>query len=393
MPKKIRELFAARSKDYLIIAILFGYVLSLLLASLRTMVPMLKSEEPARLMVLSGQDFISNALFLPLRFLQYILIKLDLSYLDLRFPSIAFGLLTCVVLYQLLHKWHTRRVSFATVLLFASSSLFLATSRLATPDVMYILAIPSLLICGSWLRKKRDINKLPLSTLVASSLLYLPGVWLFIAVGGVALRRRIFAAWRLNTPLTQLATGLVALTVLTPLIYSFIRNPQQIITWLGLPELSSITPAAIGNNFLGIFDGLFWSGLDDKAFWLVGSPVLDIFAIATFVLGIYYYQFGYHPLRRRVLYGFGFLSIILITLGVVPLALILPLSYIFVAAGIALLLQQWFTVFPRNPLARAVALALISFVIIISCFYQLQRYFVAWPSSPETIEAIQSEKL
>lgn len=393
MLKKIRGFIAKKQTDYLLIAVVFGYVLSLLLVNLRSLVPQLQSEDPQELMVLSGQDLIDNILYLPIRLTDYLLIKLDLASIDLRFVSVAFGLLACVAMYQLLHKWHTRRVSFGVVILFASSSLFLATARLATTDVIYLLAIPMLLICGSWLRKKKDINKLPLSVLVTVSLLYLPGMWLFALAGVVALRKRILAAWRLSGLSTKLLSIFTGAVFLSPLVYSFYRTQSQITTWLGLPEISTISAGGLFGNFIGIFDALFWSGLDDRTLWLAGTPILDVLAMAVLVLGVYYYQFGYHPLRRKVLFGFGAVSVALVTLGVVPITLILPLIYIFVAAGVALMLQQWFTVFPRNPLARMVGLLLISIAIAISCFYQTQRYFFAWQASPETNEAIQSERL
>jgi hypothetical protein len=394
MPSKIREFVAKKRKDYLLIFVVFGYVLSLLLANIRSMVPHLKPEDPNALMVLFGQGLIDNVLLIPIRLAQYIMIKFDLSYIDLRFVSVAFGLLACIAMYQLLHKWHTRRVSFGVVILFGSSSLFLATARLASTDVVYFLAIPLLLICGSWLRKKKDINKLPLSVLVTVSLLYLPGMWLFALAGAAALRKRIKAAWQLNPPSTKILSLGTGLLLLSPMAYSFYKTPGQITSWLGLPELGTITLGGLLANFIGIFDGLFWSGLPDRSLWLAGTPILDVFAMAMLVLGLYYYQFGYHPLRKRVLFGFGLAAIVLIALGgPVPIALVLPLAYIFVAAGVALMLQQWFTVFPRNPLARTTGLLLISIAVATSCFYQTQRYFFAWPSNPETTQAIQSESL
>jgi hypothetical protein len=394
MFSKTRGFIAKKRNDYFLIAIVFGYVLSLLQVNLRQMVPQLRVEDPNSLMVLSGQDLVDNVLYLPIRLAQYVLVKFDGSLIDLRFVSVAFGLLACVAMYQLLHKWHTRRVSFGVVVLFASTSLFLATARLATTDVIYLLAIPMLLICGSWLRKKKDINKLPLSVLVTVSLLYLPGMWLFALAGVIALRKRILIAWRLNTASGRMLSAFTGVLLLAPLGYSFYKNPEQITAWLGLPELSTLSLSGAAANFVDIFDGLFWSGLDDQSRWLVGTPILDVFAIAMFILGIYYYLFGYHPLRRRVLFGFGAASIALMTLGgPVPMTLLLPLVYIFVAGGSALMLQQWFTVFPRNPLARGAALLLISLAVVISCFYQTQRYFFAWPSNPQTVQAIQSKRL
>lgn len=68
---------------------------------------------------------------------------------------------------------------------------------------------------------------------------------------------------------------------------------------------------------------------------------------------------------------------------------IAPFLYIIAAAGIALLLQQWFTVFPKNPFARSVGVVLISICISASVAYNLHRYFIAWPHTPEVIREFQ----
>jgi hypothetical protein len=394
MRKQITGFIASRWRDSLIIFILFSYVLSMLLVNLRRLVPQLNSESPTELMVASGQGLANDVLFLPIRLIQYLMLKLGLSDLDLRFASVLFAALACISIYLLLHKWHTKRVSFAITVLFASSSIFLSISRLATPEVLYFLALPILLICGSWLRRKSDVTKLPIATLAVGLLLYLPGMWLFISVGAIALRRRLRAAWRLNTTrLRAAAAGVFALSI-APLIYGFWQNTGQMVSWLGLPQLSELSLPQVGSNFIGIFDALFWFGPDDRTIWLVGTPILDVFSMVALVLGLYYYQFGYHPVRRRVLFGFALMCVFLLSLGgPVSIALLIPVLYIFMAGGVALLLQQWFTVFPKNPLARTIGLLLISVAVAVSCYYQTQRYFVAWPSTPETIQSLDKKKI
>jgi hypothetical protein len=358
------------------------------------MVDRLSAEDPSRLAVVSGQDFVDNILFLPIRIFQYLLIKLDFTALDLRFVSIAFAAIACLLMFLLLKKWHTTRVAFAACILFASSSVFLAYSRFATPDAVYFVAIPTLLVCGTWLRRKNDIAKIPIASVLVAALLYLPGMCLFVFVGVIALRKRLKKAWQLNPAYIKLATlGLFSVSI-APLVYSFYQNPKQIVGWVGLPELSSLNLTLFADNLWNLFDALLWSGLEDASIWLVGTPLLDVFSIAVLILGIYSYQFGYHPLRKRVLFGFTFIAILLAALGgPVSITLLVPILYIFMAAGIALLLQQWFTVFPKNPLARSVSLILVSLAIAISCLYQTQRYFIAWPSSPATKQAIETEEL
>jgi hypothetical protein len=70
--------------------------------------------------------------------------------------------------------------------------------------------------------------------------------------------------------------------------------------------------------------------------------------------------------------------------GSVTIAALIPLMYLAIAAGTHYLLDQWLTIFPRNPVAKFVGVSLVSFVVAFSAFYHLRAYFVAWPQAPET---------
>jgi hypothetical protein len=395
MPRRIRDWFTANWMDYFIVISLFSYVVLLLVTNLRSLVPYLKIEQPESLGITSGQIFFENILFLPQRLAQYLQFKLyQPEIFDFRLVSAAIGLFACIALFMLINKWHTRRLAFATVLLFASSSLFLHMSRLSLPDAGYLLAVPLLLLIGTWLRRVGDIKKLPLGTLFITLLLYLPGLWLFILIGVLSLRKRLRAAWKLNSTLFKSLTLGIFVVFSAPLAYSLFANPDQAILWLGLPELSTISLTALGGNFLGIFEALFLSGIDNGVFWLAGSAVLDVFTIAMVVLGIYAYHIGFHPLRKRAIYTFALISLVLAGLGgMAGLGLVLPIVYILAANGIAFLLQQWFTVFPKNPVARSIGIVLISVVIVLTCAYHVKRYFVAWPRTPATISQFENQKL
>ncbi len=87
------------------------------------------------------------------------------------------------------------------------------------------------------------------------------------------------------------------------------------------------------------------------------------------------------------------LCVILIGLGqVATLGLLIPVLYIVMANGIAYMLQSWFTVFPRNPVARTLGVVLLTIVVVVSCSYQLQRYFIAWPAAEATKPALISNR-
>jgi hypothetical protein len=117
-----------------------------------------------------------------------------------------------------------------------------------------------------------------------------------------------------------------------------------------------------------------------------------VFVSALFVLGCYAYYFQRRLDRTKILFGaMGLISILVALGGPVPVFLLVPFVYIVATAGMALMLQQWFTVFPRNPFARTVALLLIVSCVAFSIFYNTQHYFVAWPKSPATKAVFQQQ--
>lgn len=90
--------------------------------------------------------------------------------------------------------------------------------------------------------------------------------------------------------------------------------------------------------------------------------------------------------------GSALVGIVLGALGstVVAIVMLLPFAYCVIAAGIEYLLDVWFEVFPRNPVARSFGTVVVTTAIVFSGYYQLTRFFVVWPQVPET-RAVYSE--
>jgi hypothetical protein len=105
------------------------------------------------------------------------------------------------------------------------------------------------------------------------------------------------------------------------------------------------------------------------------------------ILGLYYFSQRLYTRHSVTIFASMVILVILIPLTVnyqLSVAVLLPFIYICVTAGIAELLNQWFSYFPRNPWARNFGISLLVIAIGITCFYHLQRFYVAWPNTPET---------
>lgn len=308
----------------------------------------------------------------------------DHSYLLTRLAAVAFGLIALVAFCWLLKHWYGRRVAILGTVLFGASAMFLHTARLGSPDVLVFLLL-ILVACGVWLKKTSN----PLALLVcfglSAALLYVPGmVWLVI-LGIIWQWKTIDRIFKRHLWMVTLG-GLLLVAALVPLGWAIYQTPELWKTMVGLPTEGWPQIMEILRNLYQIPMSFFFRYSDaTPETWLGYIAILDIFSMAMLFLGGYTFLRHIGLQRVKLITALAVASVALISLGGgVSMALLLPFVYIVIAAGIAFLLERWFTVFPRNPIAHALGLALVALAVITACSYQLRHYFIAWPRNHET---------
>jgi 4-amino-4-deoxy-L-arabinose transferase-like glycosyltransferase len=336
------------------------------------------------------REIIEEPVYLPYKLSIYIFEKLGFaSPFIARSLSALIGFATVVSFYYILSRWHTNGIALLGTLLFLTSSWFLHTVRLATSDPVFLLLLP-LIACGAWLNdtQRRDHLTLAAAALTAGILLYVPGMVWFILAGLIWQRKRVRQALASLLPWQMLLVGVLGVMVLAPMAIAGSDNPSSLLQFLGLPE-QAITWQKILASLLEIPRQLFVHGPRDPARWLGATPLLDAFTTAMFIIGLYASYFRLRLDRTKLLLFGLVVGSLLIVFDTGRMSILLPLVYILVAAGITFMLQQWFTVFPRNPLARSIGWSLITAAIVISSFYNLTHYFIAWPNAPTTKSVFQ----
>lgn len=331
---------------------------------------------------------IAEVLQQPLFLLQKIPLALlntfDLAtILSTRAVTAVFALASAVMFYFIIKQWHTRRIAVIVSLLFVSSSWFLQLGRIASPEIMYVF-MPLLLLLLAF-RFNTHERKLTGGLLVVAAALslYIPGlVWLVIALKFLFIKRLIKLYKKMSI---LMRIGIIAgvLFLLSPLIYAIVKDWQIVLDIFAIP--SSFEPIEWLKRLALIPIFLTAQGPFMPMYNLGRLPLLDVFSVVMVVLGSYWYYFRISLLRTKVLLVMGGVSALLIAFGgIMFIPMLLPLVFIVIAAGLSLLLQQWFTVFPLNPLARVVGAVLITAAILIVGTYHMQRYFVAWSGSQAT---------
>ncbi len=342
-------------------------------------------EVAARTSASSWRAIVENPMFTPYKLVEYLVLRSGWhSPTALRLVSMMFAMLIAYGFYRILRTWYTWRMAVFGTILFATSAWFLHTARLATPDIMYLGAI-GLVWCGLRLHTNRQRPwTLLICSVIISLLLYVPGLVWFIVPTLVWQRKLLFDEFAAVD--RWLAVVLIALitSLMTPLLLGIVQHPILLKPLLGLPDHLPAWHTIISNLVL-VPKQLFIHHQVDPVHWLAQVPLLDIFSIAMLVMGLYNEFHARRLDRVRLLAGLLVGGSALVTLaGPVPVVFVLPFIYLVITSGITLMLQQWFTVFPRNPVARGIGLSLMLMAIALSCTYQLRHYFIAWPHAAAT---------
>lgn len=343
---------------------------------------------------ISFKSILNNPLYLPYSLILYVLQVIGLhGPMALRGVSAVIATASAISFYLLIRRWHTPRLAVFGTLLFTTSSWFLHLGRYADTDILYV-GIIAVLLAGVWLQQSKYRRIMLGFVLIASTLyIYVPGMIWFIALTGIWQSRRLIREMRHLRWWFNVLVAVGGIALLFPLGWSIAHDPSLIKPFLGLPE----TLPAIGQLLQSIIDiptHIFVRGPNDPAKWLPGTPYLDIFSGMMLIIGMYWSIYKIRLDRIRMTYGVLAAGAILVALGgPVSIALLLPGLYLLITAGMTFMLQQWFTVFPRNPIARTIGTSLLSLAVLVTVFYHINHYFIAWPNTPAVRETFSQQPL
>lgn len=336
----------------------------------------------------SGKRLLDDPTSLPYKLGHYALFKLDrTSVRYTRAVSSSYAVLSIVLFYYIIRRWHTTRVALLTTIIFASSSWLLHVGRSATPDVLLIFFPLLLVASGVYIRRSRhDVIALHFGAAVAAFCMYIPFASIFVLAAMVWRAPSFFKGKNKPVWWLQITSTTLFLTLCSPLIYALVREPGLIRQLLLLPS-SMPTISQLWNNVVSISLALPFRTLGlTPSQWLGQLPILDIACFILLILGIYSYITIGKLQRARILFITLFFSLVAVAISgnLSNLSLIIPTLYVFISGGITYLLKEWYTVFPKNPIARSVGTTTVTVLVVLICFYHVNRYFIAWPLNTQT---------
>ncbi len=328
-----------------------------------------------------------HPLGLPLQLVRSVVffVSPDHGQLLTRLPNVLFGALAMLSFGWLIWQWHGRRTMIMATLLFTTAAWTLHVSRLASFDVLYLWAIPTLLLLQLRLQQGSFGPAIWYTSLVAFGLmLYIPGLIWLLLLSIYLQRKALIEGWQQFNLWWQRLLSVGAVVVWLPLLLIDLMRAGEFRLWLGLPtHFESL--GVILKNIVAVPVHLLIRGPQNPELWLGRAPILDAFTLVAALVGIYFYVTRRQSKRSRLLAVLVGLGIILVGLGgPVSLSWLVPLMYMAAATGIAYLLHDWLKVFPLNPLARSLGIGLVAVAVAVSCVYNLRAYFIAWPHNATT---------
>ncbi len=308
----------------------------------------------------------------------------DRGYLLTRLAATVFGLITLAAFCWLVQRWYGRRTALLSTILFGTSAWFLHTARMGTPDVL-LFGVLTLVACSVWLRRTNNPIALLLCFAIAAALLYVPGMIAVLILGAIWHWQTIDTIFKRHLWMVSLG-GFVLLAALAPIAWAIYKTPELWKTYVGLPATGWPDVTEVLKNLYEIPAGFFLRFTDaSPEQWLGHLPILDAFSMAMVFIGVYVCIKHWRLVRVKQLVFALIIGLALASLGgAVSVSVLVPFAYLLAATGIAYLLDQWFKVFPRNPIAQTLGVGIISITVLVASCYYLRHYFVAWPNNSET---------
>jgi hypothetical protein len=308
--------------------------------------------------------------------------------LGARLTSVIFCLLATACFFYVIKLWFNIRIATIGSLLFITSSWLLTIAHQGAPFSLLVLSPLLILTPLAWYLKTKNHHSMAFYLLAAgiAVAVYTPYmIWLAAIVLTILVIREKSRLASMKSRHIIIASAIYFLLLL-PLCASLLSHPGQIKELLGIPLEIVGVKQYFANLFYG-FSMIFLIAPAQPELHLARLPMINFFETAMFVLGVYYFLERKSSKRSLIVFASSIIFLLFLPLSPtfqLQAAILLPFVYVFILAGIVELLNQWFASFPRNPLLRSLGIIMVVVTIGFSCFYHLQRFYIAWPNASET---------
>ncbi len=320
---------------------------------------------------------------LPLHLLQLASFSIfGVSILSIKLPVILLSVITSFAIFFLLRRWFKSNVSILSMFIMLTTGQYIFIAQQFSSNILYVLYSAVILLFASLVFQKAKYSriwKVLLAFSVALSL-YTPYFW-YINLGllTVALihpHTRYFILSK-KSRLSWLPAIVVGLVTVAPLIYLLLTSQSFVWQVLGIDDLTwTIMP-----NLEALAYSFVWPEpkvIDGQIMPIIGTSglLLTILGFASIL------RHGYTA-RFYMIATWIVLAAPLLVLGPQLIAVITVPMFILLAMGVETLINEWYSLFPRNPYARVTGLLLIIGLVGVMSISGIDRYIHGYRFLPE----------
>lgn len=378
--QSLRDLLLYRQRYLLGGGLLIVLTLALVVWQLGGIPPGFSGEEKQSALISANLDFETQSFVnLPYHLLQKAtLLAFGPDAWGIRLPSVLLALGLVATTYFLLKSWFRGNMAVIGTVLLATSVYFLMRARLGTPEILYYVWPPLLLLTASMVNISGNAWRLwlLLFTVVAALSLYTPYMifflGLFLIVVATSRAGRLLMAEIDGSAIAL--SFLTLLVLLAPLGYGIYQNPQSVFDYIGI--LEAPTTAFLLERLSQIGYLMVGYGAEPGAFY----PVLGIPAIILGLYGLYHAVRFIGRIRDAAMVLWLMVALALfVSTPDAPSALLFIPFMLLVILGVRSFINIWYGLFPRNPYARTAALLPIALLLLVVVGFNYQRYFYGLP--------------
>ncbi len=347
------------------------------------------SEVMARNSSQSFTDIYHNPVNAPHKLVILAALKLGLSgHGSLRLSSAVFAIIFALAFYVLARMWFGKSISLFGTVLFLSLPIFIIASRQASANIMYFSPIVILAVYNWLLRTKHNhAAAWLLLVLCCGIFIYVPGLVWWLAGAAVIARNKLIEKLE-EIPSWLFVTGLSLFTImLVPAGLSIVHD-WRLVRSFGLIPAHWPHILQLFKNLGWMLSSLFVKTPYHSALIIERLPLLNLIQIALLAIGSYA-MWRASWVKALVLDANVVFAVLAAALNnnISLLILGLPAIAVFMAAGLRYLYIEWRSVFPSNPLPKALALTLIACLVAVQLVFGLSYSLLAWPHAVATKSA------
>lgn len=305
------------------------------------------------------------------------------SQLTVKLPSIILGAFTAIGILLMVRAWFRKNVGVVATILAITTTQFLFLIQDGTPAIMFSFLAVWLLTIGIYATRNMPFATFwkVLGCVLMAAALYTPlGIYLVIALGVTLIFHphvRLTIS-RISKPRLILA-GVLGVLSIVPLVYAIIIKPQVGLDLLGIPTV----PFDITAHLITVGKDLFGFFLPSDSHLL--RPLYSLGVVLLIGIGLVRLVAIRHTARSLVILVLGLLMIPVVILNPDHVTALYPIAVIAVAAGISLIIRNWYSLFPKNPYARLAGLAPLSILVLGIMVSGVMRYMNSYLYNPQVL--------